>query len=79
MPCCVACAQVYPPPHMCPVCNESFVLEVELVRHRKFGCATERLKEQLLAEQDREQRRLQVGPLSGFSVMGFLLHCAGRG
>ncbi len=51
---------MYPPPHMCSVCNESFVLEVELVRHRKFGCATERMKERLLEHQDREQRRLQV-------------------
>ncbi len=64
---CVVCIcarswlQVYPAPHMCPDCNESFVLEVELVRHCKFGCATERIRERLIKRQENEQQRLQVG------------------
>jgi hypothetical protein len=53
-------AQVYPPPAFCETCKESFVLQVELIRHRKFGCATERLRERLLTAQEREQRNLQV-------------------
>ena len=45
---------------MCNDCNESFVLEAELVRHRKFGCQTERLRERVLDEQERQQRLLQL-------------------
>lgn len=52
--------QLYPPPLACEDCAESFVLRAELVRHRKFGCATERTRERLLAAQERAQRRLQA-------------------
>jgi hypothetical protein len=44
-------AQVYPPPAFCETCKESFVLQVELIRHRKFGCATEREVVRLRAKQ----------------------------
>jgi hypothetical protein len=53
-------SQLYPPPLCCHDCSETFVLNAELVRHRKFGCATERTRERLLAEQERQQRILQA-------------------
>lgn len=36
------------------------MLSAELVRHRKFGCAAERTRERLLAEEERQQRILQA-------------------
>lgn len=52
--------QVYPPPLSCEDFAETFVLKAEKVRHRKFGCASERMRERMMAEEERAQRVLQA-------------------